>query len=166
MDFFYFQKPVKRKNSRTCTFILLLFLTIIVIQYQVKSGSPKRHGIVIFMKKKTTIDNFGKNLTRIRKAKGFTQKKLGELIGVSNRVIAYYEKETNYPPAHLIAPLSEALEVSTDELLGIKKSKLSVDTENVALWRKLRVVESLPKKDQKTILQYIDIVAKHRHATA
>lgn len=118
------------------------------------------------MKKKTTIDNVGKNLARLRKAKGLTQKKLGEMVGVSNRVIAYYEKETNYPPAHLIAPLSEALGVSTDELLGIKKSKLNVDTENVALWRKLRVVESLPKKDQKAILHYIDIVAKHRHATA
>ncbi len=118
------------------------------------------------MKKKTTIINFGKNLVRIRKAKGLTQKKLGEMVGVSNRVIAYYEKETDYPPAHLIAPLSEALGVTTDELLGIQRSELSVDTKNVALWRKLIVVESLPKKDQKAILHYIDIVAKHRHATA
>jgi transcriptional regulator with XRE-family HTH domain len=118
------------------------------------------------MKKKTTIDNFGGNLSCLRKARGLTQKKLGEMIGVSNRVIAYYEKETNYPPAHLIAPLSEALGVSTDELLGIKKSTSSITTGNVALWRKLRVVENLPKKDQKAILHYINIVAKHRQATA
>lgn len=120
----------------------------------------------MFMKKKTTIDNFGNGLARLRKAKGFTQKKLGEMIGVSNRVIAYYEKETDYPPAHLIAPLAEALGVSTDELLGIKECKQVVDTDNAALWRKLRVVEDLPKKDQKAILHYIKMVAEHRHVTA
>jgi transcriptional regulator with XRE-family HTH domain len=91
-----------------------------------------------------------------------TQKELGAMVGVSNRVIAYYEKETNFPPAHLITPLAKALSTTTDELLGLKESTLDFDISNAALWRKLKIVEKLPKKDQKAVLYYIDMIAKNR----
>jgi len=80
------------------------------------------------------------------------------------RVIAYYEKETQYPPSRLIVPLSKALGVSADELLGIKESKTNFDPDKAALWKKLKVVESLPKIDQKAILHYIKTIAKNRDA--
>ena len=74
------------------------------------------------MKKDPTIINFGKKLSDLRKANGMTQKQLGDMIGVSKRVIAYHEGETKYPPAHLIVPISQALNITTaDELLGVKK---------------------------------------------
>lgn len=75
------------------------------------------------MKKKTTVNGFGQRLAYFRKAKGLTQQALGETVGVSNRVIAYYEGETDYPPAHLIVPLANALGITMDELLGIVESK-------------------------------------------
>ncbi len=114
------------------------------------------------MKKEPTIENFGKRLATLRKAKGLTQKVLGEMVGVSNRVIAYYEKETKYPPAHLISPLAKALSTTIEELLGVKGETLDFDTSNAALWRKLKIVEKLPKKDQKAVLHYIEMIAKNR----
>ena len=114
------------------------------------------------MKKKTTTSEFGKRLTDFRKAKGLTQKELGEKVNVSNRVIAYYEKETDYPPAHLIVPLAGALNVTTDELLGRIKPKKDIDTRNAALWKKLKVLETLPQKDKKAILHYIDMIVKNQ----
>ena len=77
------------------------------------------------MKKETTTFDFGKRLASLRKAGGLTQQELGDKVGVSRRVIAYYEGETNYPPAHLIVPLAKALNVSTDELLGFSTQKKS-----------------------------------------
>ena len=68
------------------------------------------------MKRKTSIKNFGKRLSDLRKQRGFTQQKLADLVKVSRRVIAYYEGETNYPPTHLLVPLAKALNVTTDEL--------------------------------------------------
>jgi len=53
--------------------------------------------IMNFMKQTSTIEDFGKRLSDLRKALGLTQKQLGEKVGVSNRVIAYYEGETDYP---------------------------------------------------------------------
>lgn len=116
------------------------------------------------MKEKADISEFGKRLARLRKAKGLTQAQLGELVGVSNRVIAYYEKETQYPPSRLIVPLAKALDVSSDELLGMKEAKTDLDPDKAALWRKLKVVESLPQIDQKAILHYIKTIAKNRQA--
>ena len=75
------------------------------------------------MKREPTTINFGKKLANLRKSKGLTQQQLGDKIGVSKRVIAYYEGETKYPPAHLIVPLSKALSITADELLGIKKTR-------------------------------------------
>jgi transcriptional regulator with XRE-family HTH domain len=110
---------------------------------------------------KATSD-FGKRLAYFRKAKGLTQRRLGEIIGVSDRVVAYYEVETTYPPSHLIIPLSKALGITTDELLGVKEVKQDFDTAKSALRRRLKTVEELPTRDQKAILHYIDLVAKNR----
>jgi transcriptional regulator with XRE-family HTH domain len=118
------------------------------------------------MKKKANTNEFGKRLAACRKAKGLTQAQLGDLVGVSYRVIAYYEKETQYPPARLIVPLANALGVTADELLGITAAKTDFDPGKAALWRKLKVVETLPQIDQKAILHYIKTIAKNREAEA
>ncbi len=114
------------------------------------------------MKKETAINDFGKRLAYYRKSKGLTQGELGEKVGVTYRVIAYYEKETKYPPARLIVPLAKTLGITTDELLGATETKKDFDTRNTALWRKLKVVEDLPPKDKKAILHYIATIAKSK----
>lgn len=112
------------------------------------------------MKKSSTINNFGKRLAELRKANGLTQSELGEKVGVSKRVIAYYEGETKYPPTHLIVPLSEALNVTTDELLGVKPAKNKSRLQSPKLHRRLRKIEELPPAQQKALLQNIDMFIK------
>ena len=107
------------------------------------------------MKRKPAISNFGKRLAKYRKAKGLSQRELGERISVSQRVIAYYEGETQYPPTHLLIPIAKTLKVSIDEILGLKKSQIS-DSEQAALWRKLKKAELLSPKDQKAVIHYIE----------
>jgi transcriptional regulator with XRE-family HTH domain len=119
-------------------------------------------GTMDLMKQTSTVEGFGERLADLRKAMGLTQKQLGEKVGVSYRVIAYYEGETDYPPAHLIEPLAKALKVSSDELLGLKKIKQQLNPEHAALWRRLKKIETLPKRDQKALLHYLDaLVSKN-----
>ncbi|MBF0227972.1 MAG: hypothetical protein HQK76_21230, partial [Desulfobacterales bacterium] len=54
------------------------------------------------------------------------------------------------------------LGVTTDELLGKTKIKIDFNSTNTTLWRKLKVIENLPKIDQKAILHYIKMIAKSR----
>ena len=116
------------------------------------------------MKKEPTTINFGKRLAELRKASGLTQQQLGQSIGVSKRVIAYYEGETKYPPAHLIVPLSEALKISTEELLGAQRAKNTLDPQLAALWRRLKVLETFSEKDRKAVLQFVEVIAERNKA--
>ena len=64
---------------------------------------------------------FGNRIRDLRKAKGLSQRQLGELLGVSLLYISYVENEEldfgDYPSEDLIRKLAEALEIDVDELL-------------------------------------------------
>lgn len=77
------------------------------------------------MKNKPKSDlkkSFGKRLALVRKAKGITQLELAKKIGATQRVIAYYEAESDHIPTNLLVPIAKALKVSLDELVGLKKN--------------------------------------------
>lgn len=63
----------------------------------------------------------GKNIKRIRKEKGLTQKKLGELCGINEANIRKYELGKANPKIETIEKIAKALETTADELRGIKR---------------------------------------------
>ncbi|MFC1641664.1 helix-turn-helix domain-containing protein [Myxococcota bacterium] len=106
---------------------------------------------------------FGQRLARLRKARGYTQVELGELLGISQRVVTYYERESGRPPGHLLPKLADALGVSVTVLLGDEPESESPHPRHTRLWRKLREIEKLPEADRKTIMRMIDaMLIRHR----
>jgi transcriptional regulator with XRE-family HTH domain len=101
-------------------------------------------------------ETFGRRLARLRKARGYTQTELGEILGVSQRVMTYYERETERPPAHLLTRMAEVLGVRTDELLGLEAPKIPAAIKNRRLLRRLQELDRLPKRDQQALLRTID----------
>jgi transcriptional regulator with XRE-family HTH domain len=67
---------------------------------------------------KDSAQGFGARLAEMRKAAGFTQTELAETLGMSQRMVAYYESIDDNPLARILVLLSKTLKVSTDELLG------------------------------------------------
>ena len=67
---------------------------------------------------KDSAQGFGARLAEVRKAAGFTQTELAEALGISQRMVAYYESIDDNPLARILVLLSKTLKVSTDELLG------------------------------------------------
>lgn len=62
---------------------------------------------------------FGERLKKLRIEKGITQEKLGKIIGVSDRVIGYYEADNRFPKDDiLLNKIADYFEVSLDYLLG------------------------------------------------
>jgi transcriptional regulator with XRE-family HTH domain len=102
---------------------------------------------------------FGQRLAAIRKARGLSQRDLAAKVGMSNRMIAYYEAQTERPPATKLTAFSQALKVSADELLGVKSLEIR-EPKNPRLWKRLQVVEELPAKAQKQVMEYIHVVAQ------
>jgi transcriptional regulator with XRE-family HTH domain len=112
--------------------------------------------------KQRTLEGFGERLTAIRKSRGLTQAELGDAVGVSNRVIAYYEQDQAQPPGPLLADLAQALHVSTDELLGIEPFRDKTSPGVARLRKRLRQVEKLPKADQQAVLKFVDALVETR----
>jgi DNA-binding XRE family transcriptional regulator len=63
----------------------------------------------LFMPKQNTDDltEFGKRLSALRKQAGYTQTELAQELGVSQRMISYYEGDTDYPPVGLLPNLAK-----------------------------------------------------------
>ena len=111
------------------------------------------------------IEGFGSRLADIRKSRSLTQAQIGEMVGVSNRVIAYYETESDQPPGALLADLAKALKVSADELLGLKPPKEESNPKLARLLNRLKRVADLPPADQRAVLQHIDALVDSRCKT-
>lgn len=118
-------------------------------------------------RKSTTPDSgesFGGRLARFRKAAGFSQRDLAAELGISHRMVAYYEKQTEHPPTHLMPLLTKALGVSADQILGLEKTQESGRRRDTKLWRRFSQVEKLPPEKRKPIIQLMDAFLKSEKA--
>ena len=70
--------------------------------------------------------NFGNTLKKLRLQNGMTQQQLAAQIGVSKSVVSYYELQERTPSPDVLVKLAAIFHVSSDYLLGIKKTN-SVD---------------------------------------
>lgn len=112
---------------------------------------------------KEGYEGFGERLGRLRRARGYTQTELAEMIGTTQRMMTYWESEGGRPPGHLLPSIAELLGVSVDGLLGQERLKEAPAPRHSRLWRKLREVEKLPDADRKAVLRFVDaLLAKQR----
>jgi transcriptional regulator with XRE-family HTH domain len=107
-------------------------------------------------KRKEETMSFGARLADLRKAAGFTQAELADEIGVSRRMLAYYEVQSEHPPTHLLPAIARALQLSTDELLGITPARRATKPANSRLQRRLAQIEKLEPTEKRQILQVLD----------
>ena len=102
-------------------------------------------------------EGFGARLAQLRKAAGYTQEQLAIELGISRRRVAYYEAESDHPPASLLTDLARVLNTSTDELLGnAPKRKVRPAPLSPRLERRLRQIERLGPKPKQQLLSLID----------
>jgi hypothetical protein len=83
-------------------------------------------------------------------------------------VISYYETEAELPPSTVIIPLARVLEVSTDELLGLKPTEPNGNNsvQKQRLWKRFQKMEVLPTKDQRAVIRLINSLAGSAQAEA
>jgi transcriptional regulator with XRE-family HTH domain len=108
-------------------------------------------------KAKERAASFGERLAGLRKAAGFTQVELAAELGISQRMIAYYESPTATPPANLLPQIATALGVSIDEMFGVgNKRRLVKQDGDSRLRRRLLAIEKLDVADKRQVLQLLD----------
>ena len=82
----------------------------------------------------------GSKIKALRIAKGMTQEKLAERLGISSQAVSKWERGITYPDITFLPILTQALDVSADALLGIESNsqdtKPALYDEAYDLWQK------------------------------
>lgn len=65
----------------------------------------------------------GSRIRKYREERGFSQKELAEMLGVSNSRVSNWEQGINRPDANILAELCRALKVSPSDLLAVYLSE-------------------------------------------
>lgn len=92
------------------------------------------------------MDNkeIGTRILAARKKLGYTQKQLGDLINVSDKAVSKWERGVGCPDISLLLPLSEALQMSIDELIGgsINDKNENKTIQNLINYTKAKAIEN------------------------
>lgn len=85
--------------------------------------------------------NFGENLKRIRKSKGFTQEQLALMCGISRNALAKIETRWNEPTVKNLRKIAKALDCTAGELLGEEPKLIYKDYPSVGRWEVFQLKE-------------------------
>jgi transcriptional regulator with XRE-family HTH domain len=108
-------------------------------------------------KRKTeVIENFGERLAQLRKDAGYTQVEFASEVGITQRMVAYYEAPDAHPPAHLLPQMAQVLAVSVDVLLGVSQPRRPKKSATNRLERRFMEIEKLDPKAKRQIAQFLD----------
>lgn len=96
------------------------------------------------------MSEFAKNIRKYRKQKNYTQVELAKKLNYGYTAIANYESGRNEPSFDSLIKLAEVLDVTSDELLGVK-----LKTEEKKL---LLAFKKLDREKKKIILDMINVL--------
>jgi transcriptional regulator with XRE-family HTH domain len=104
------------------------------------------------------MEPFGPRLATLREAAGYKQVELAAELGISQRMLAYYESPRAHPPPALLPALANALGVSVEQLLGVVTVKANgrARVRDSRLWRRFAQIEKLSPAERKPIIQVLD----------
>ncbi|MBE5965827.1 MAG: helix-turn-helix transcriptional regulator [Lachnospiraceae bacterium] len=95
----------------------------------------------------------GKRIRELRIEKGITQNELSNYLGLTPKMISFYELEQRFPPQDILIKLADYFDVSVDYLLGRNDIKYSDQL--------LKEYSSLPYESQKKLKQYIQLLREN-----
>ena len=106
----------------------------------------------------------GQRIANFRKDIGLTQVQLADKMGIVQTLVSDYERDKLRPHPEMLVRFAIALEISLDELMGLKESNQVVTTKSGKnLLKKLHQAVILPASDQKVLLSILEgLLAKNQ----
>ncbi len=103
---------------------------------------------------------FGETLRELREEKGLTQKELGKIINISDRVIGYYEANNRFPKdEYVLKQLADLFGVSLDYLVGRTNKRMPLE-EYIAESPEAYDIQlkDLPSEAIQRVKEYVDLM--------
>ena len=99
--------------------------------------------------------NFGQRLRSLREERNTTQKTLAAVLGISPRMISFYESGAHFPRDEgALLHLADYFGVSTDYLLGYSNVKQLQDE-----FKLNQAFEALEESERKSLLDFLDFLS-------
>lgn len=99
---------------------------------------------------------FGARLGKLRQAQGLSQAELGQIIGISQPMVEYYERRAKNPGVEIAVKVAHALGVTTDELLGVEEAgTVKSDLDGL-----IEQVKPLPESEQQDVVKFLEQVIR------
>lgn len=106
----------------------------------------------------TFLQGLGQRLLELRKAQGLTQSQLAELLGISQQLVAFYEKGHRRVPVDLLPEVARLLAVSVEELLGLHTGPPPKRGPTPKLQQQLERLSRLPRAKQRFVSEMLESV--------
>lgn len=110
-------------------------------------------------RRKQIAETFGANLFKLRKQKGYTREELAERSNLSANYIYGLENGTYLPGCIALIDLSNALDVTSNELLG----NYIYNRRNIFLEKISKNIDNLSDRDLNLILNIIEFCNQNRN---
>lgn len=85
---------------------------------QALSAFPDHYPYTVLMAQRSQPHPFGQRMAKLRQEHGLSQALLGQQLGVSRGMIAYYESCAKNPTAEFIEKVAERFDVPASSLIG------------------------------------------------
>lgn len=97
---------------------------------------------------------FGKKLRECREAKGFSQSKLAQELGLHHSIIGRYERDEAKPTIDVVKGMAKALTTTVGYLLG--ESDNAVLIKDPKMLKRFQEISTLSDEDQKCVFSLLD----------
>jgi len=98
--------------------------------------------------------DLGNRIAKFRKEQNITQEDLAGKLGVKQSAMALYESGKRRLPLSLLIPISQALYIDIEDLLGIVKKKDKRGPKSI-LQKEFEKIKDLPENKQKKLIEMI-----------
>lgn len=106
----------------------------------------------------TDISGVAAQIRAIRKRKGVSQAELAQQLGVTQRVISYYENAKTNLSVEIISKIAKALGVTQKKLFEYEDKPVEETPLSTSMQKKLNLVAKLPYADQQFVLKTISML--------
>ncbi len=107
------------------------------------------------------MESLGTRVTKLRRELDISQKELAQKCNITEASLSRYENDLREPKGEIIVKLSNALNVTTDYLLGRtdeRKPKKEINNATTIAAHRLGDIEQLPDDAIDEINNYIDLM--------
>jgi len=103
---------------------------------------------------------FGDRLKELREEKGITQKELGKIINISDRVIGYYEANNRFPKdEYVLKKLADFFDVTIDYLVDRDSCRKSPNEYVAETSQEYSInLNDLPEEAIKRVKEYVELM--------